>query len=44
MFKADGLIRRKYRTFVGLEGWGSLIEEIVEQTLTLYFLKEERRT
>lgn len=43
MFKADGLIRRKCKTFVGLEGWGFLIEEIVEQILTLYYLKEERR-
>lgn len=43
MFKADGLIRRKYKTFVGIEGWGSLIEEIVEQILTLYYLKEERQ-
>ena len=43
MFKADGLIRRKCKTFAGIEGWGSLIEEIVEQILTLYYLKEERQ-
>ena len=43
MYKADGLLRRKYRTFAGIEGWGCLIHEIVEQTLTLYFIREERR-
>ena len=43
MNKADGLIRCKCKTFVGLEGWGFLIEEIVGQILTLYYLKEERR-
>ena len=43
MFKADGLIRRNYKTFAGIEGWGSLVEDIVEQILTLYYLKEERQ-
>ncbi|MBP5737041.1 MAG: hypothetical protein J6W55_06300, partial [Acidaminococcaceae bacterium] len=43
MYKADGLLRRKYRTFAGIEGWGCLIHEIVEQMLTLYFIREERR-
>lgn len=42
MFKADGRIRQKYKTYVGIEGWGSLIQEIVNQTVTLYHLREER--
>lgn len=43
MYKADSRIRRKYRTYIGLEGWGELVQEIIEQTLTLYYLKEENR-
>lgn len=42
MFKADSRIRQKYKTFVGIEGWGTLIQDVVDQTVTLYHLREER--
>ena len=42
MFKADSRIRQRYKTFVGIEGWGALMQEIVNQTVTLYHLREER--
>ena len=42
MFKADNRIRQRYKTFAGIEGWGVLMQEIVNQTVTLYHLREER--
>lgn len=43
MYKSDSRIHRKNRTFVGIEGWSCLVQEIIEQTLTLYYLKIERQ-
>lgn len=40
-YKADGRIREKYKTYVGLQGWGTLLQEIFSQTLTLYLTEEE---
>ena len=39
MYKADSRIRRKNKTFIGIEGWGCLVQEIIEQTLTLYYVR-----
>ena len=41
MYKTDSRIRRRYKTFAGIEGWGILIQEIVEKTLALYYWKNE---
>lgn len=40
-YKQEGLLKNKYRTYVGLRGWGELLSEIFRQTLTINFLKEE---
>ena len=39
-YKADSRIRRRYKTYLGIEGWGMLIQDIVETTLQLYYLRE----
>ena len=40
MHKKDSRIQRKLMTFAGIEGWGMLIQNIIDQTLTLHHLKE----
>ena len=41
MHKKDSRIQRKLMTFAGIEGWGMLIQNIIDQTLTLHHMKQE---
>lgn len=42
-YKADGRIKERYKTYIGIQGWAVLLKEVFEQTLTLYLIEEERK-